>query len=336
MLGSKDLPRKWGRGLLRLSELEVVWASFAKPWCSQFFTSLWLQAMCIFTPSVATIPLMAGAGFERQALCLGRSSNHFTDLHTCFATSRIKRLFTPVRNSDVSGCRPFQQLVILLLSFLLLCFTAGFWVVARFLVWFLVQAVKSDGGFGYVGIAASFRRIQKCIVLQHCDSGLNRPGSDLPSPFRDESRLAVASTESKWGPVNFSIFQPHHPWSPRVIYVTDLGQDGFFCRYHPIFNFCQCILMIDVHLVFFFNCFFSLILPSMSCPPYRNNSNSRWPRFVKFVEYVNCSVMRDHFPCLGWGAAFSHDLWCCQAGWVWGSVKPGPAKVQEGNYWSNL
>ena len=182
---------------------------------------------------------------------------HFKSLHRSshlFCNKQNKRLFTPVRNSDVSGCRH-----IWLLSFLLLCFTAGFWVVARFLVWFLVQAVKSDGGFGYVGIAASFRRTQKCIVSQHiCDSGLNRPGSDLPSPFRDESRLAVASTESKWGPVNFSIFQPHHPWSPRVIYVTDLGQDGFFCRYHPIFNFCQCILMIDVHLVYYFllNSFF--------------------------------------------------------------------------------
>lgn len=95
--------------------------------------------------------------------------------------------------------------------------------------------------------------------------------------------------------------------------------------------FCQCILVIDVHLVYyvFLNSFFSLILPSMSCPPYRNNSNSRWPRFVKFVEYVNCSVMRDHFPRLGWGAAFSHDLWCCQAGWVWGRWSQGPRKSKR-------
>ena len=110
-------------------------------------------------------------------------------------------------------------------------------------------------------------------ALQRVSDGLRNALFRSTSATQDSTdlaaiyhRLFVMRADWQWprqnrsGVQSISAYFSHIIQSPRVIYVTDLGQDGFFCRYHPIFNFCQCILMIDVHLVYYFllNSFFHL------------------------------------------------------------------------------
>lgn len=97
-------------------------------------------------------------------------------------------------------------------------------------------------------------------------------------------RLFVMRADWQWPRQNRSGVQSISAYFSHIIHdpqgssmLPTWGRTASFVGIIQYSIFCQCILVIDVHLVYyvFLNSFFSLILPSMSCPPYRNNSNSR-------------------------------------------------------------